>query len=58
MDVWGYHHRVCFDQNRDLMKAKFDAAAAKEGKTMSRKLGELNKDEMSDLMDIFATYCL
>jgi hypothetical protein len=40
------------------MKAKFDAAAAKEGKTMSRKLGELNKDETSDLMDIFATYCL
>ncbi len=45
-------------KSRDLMKANFDAAAAKEGKTMSRKLGELNKDEMGDLMDIFATYCL
>ncbi len=45
-------------KGRDLMKANFDAAAAKEGKTMSRKLGELNEDELSDLMDIFATYCL
>ena len=42
----------------DLMKANFDASAVKEGKTMSRKLGDLDKDELSDLLEIFATYCL
>ena len=45
-------------KSQDLIKATFDASSVKEGRTMSRKLRELNEDEMSDLMDIFATYCL
>ena len=45
-------------KRQDLIKATFDASSVKEGRTMSRKLGELNEDEMSDLMDIFAIYCL
>ncbi len=45
-------------KSHDLLKATFDASAVKEGRTMSRKLGDLNEDELSDLLDILATYCL
>jgi hypothetical protein len=45
-------------QNRNLMKANFDVTAIKEGKTMSRKLGDLSKEEIRDLLQVMGKHCL
>ena len=44
-------------QGRDLMKANFDVTAIKEGKAISRKLGDLNKKEIGDLLQVMGKYC-
>jgi hypothetical protein len=45
-------------KDRDLMKSNFDVSAVKEGKTMSRKLGDLNEEELVGLLGLLDTYAV